>query len=168
MGIFAGSLVTDSISQRILQLRAPGLFAQVILWGTVGAGVGAAQFLVLRRVIKSAWWIPATTADWGLGLMLGALMQPRLHAPAGIGTGIALGVTQWLILRRHVSQAGWWILASTLSWTLAWAIEWNIVWPLLAGKGTIALAVFVVIIGLIGSGLTGAVFIKLWNSFHRE
>jgi hypothetical protein len=55
-----------------------------------------------------------------------------------------------------------------LSWTLAWAIEWNIVWPLLAGKGTIALAVFVVIIGLIGSGLTGAVFIKLWNSYRRE
>jgi hypothetical protein len=168
VGIYAGSLVTESISQPILQLGASGLFAQVILWGTVGAVVGAGQFLVLRRVIKSAWWIPATSADWSLGLVLGVLMQPVVRAQIDIGTGIALGVTQWLILRRHVSQAGWWILASTLSWTLTWAIAWNIVWPLLAGKGTIALAVFVVIIGLIGSGLTGAVFIKLWNSYRRE
>jgi len=170
VGVFAGKLASDLIKELVLQLGASDLFAEVILWGTAGAVVGAGQFLVLRRVIKSAWWIPATSADWGLGVMLGALMQPVIQAQAGIGAGIALGVTQWLILRRHVSKAGWWILASTLSWTLAWAIAWNIVGPLLESLSvsdeTIASALFVIISGLIGSGLTGVVLIKLWNSYR--
>ena len=36
---------------------------------------------------------------------------PDLLVPLG---GALAGILQWLILRRQVSQAGWWVLASTL------------------------------------------------------
>lgn len=47
---------------------------------------------------------------------------------AGVVTGTAIGVMQWLLLKRWVYKARWWILANTIAWTgevLLWAI---IVW----------------------------------------
>jgi uncharacterized membrane protein len=35
---------------------------------------------------------------------------------AFVGAGTVVGVLQWLVLRRWVSHAGWWILASSISW----------------------------------------------------
>ena len=38
----------------------------------------------------------------------------------GIGAiGASVGMMQWLVLRRQVSQSGWWILAGTASWLVA-------------------------------------------------
>lgn len=33
-------------------------------------------------------------------------------------TGFVVGVAQWLVLRRYLPYAGWWILASALGWFL--------------------------------------------------
>ena len=35
---------------------------------------------------------------------------------AGAVVGLGLGSAQWLVLRRHVRSAGWWILANSLGW----------------------------------------------------
>ncbi len=35
--------------------------------------------------------------------------------------GLALGVLQWLVLRPHVRNAGWWVLISVAGWALAFA-----------------------------------------------
>ena len=57
------------------------------------------------------WWVLATAA----GFSLGSLVEATLGRSSGImvvayvsagGTGAA--VLQWLVLRRHVSRAGWW------------------------------------------------------------
>ncbi len=37
--------------------------------------------------------------------------------------GFMAGVLHWLILRRHVSNAGWWMLVSALAWAVAWAVH---------------------------------------------
>jgi hypothetical protein len=32
--------------------------------------------------------------------------------------GLAIGLTQWLLLQRQLARAGWWIAANTLGWGL--------------------------------------------------
>ena len=32
--------------------------------------------------------------------------------------GVVAGLLQWLMRRRHVTRAGWWVLASTVGWAL--------------------------------------------------
>ena len=33
-----------------------------------------------------------------------------------LALGASLGVMQWLLLRKHFVQAGWWVLASIVAW----------------------------------------------------
>jgi len=37
--------------------------------------------------------------------------------------GAVLGMTQWLILRGRVQEAGWWVAISTAGWALASALS---------------------------------------------
>ena len=59
-------------------------------------------------------WIAATALGWLVGwLILGE-----------VGIGAALGLAQWLILRREVFdvKVGWWILLSAAAWFVGWEI----------------------------------------------
>jgi hypothetical protein len=87
------------------------------------------QWLILRHWFRPAgWWIPASGAGWFLGLMLlgwgiavadtqGESAFARIAVPAGfLLPGAVAGAVQWLVLRRGVSHAGWWVLASSIGW----------------------------------------------------
>ena len=37
-----------------------------------------------------------------------------------LGSGLLVGLCQWLVLRRHVARAGWWVPASGLSLIVGW------------------------------------------------
>jgi hypothetical protein len=83
--------------------------------------IGVLQWAVLRRYLRQAgWWILASALGWaaGWGIVIAI-------APLGIGLlaepllGAATGMLQWLVLRRQLRQAGWWIVVSTLGWTVA-------------------------------------------------
>jgi hypothetical protein len=43
-------------------------------------------------------------------------MKYMLAAMMGCVLGPVLGVPQWLVLRRHVRRAGWWVLANSIAW----------------------------------------------------
>jgi hypothetical protein len=71
----------------------------------VGSGVviGALQFpLVRSRLRRAAWWIPASTAGWALGVLAGALLvtstgldrsaNREAHTLAGAVAGVLVGV----------------------------------------------------------------------------
>ena len=86
------------------------------------------------------WWVLATTTGWGLSLLLGivawvpfyraysalfgvrnwahvsnvsyAFEQAANGAFLGILFGVTIGFFQWLVLRRHISRACWWIVAT--------------------------------------------------------
>lgn len=57
-------------------------------------------------------WVLATTLGWLVGWAL-------TGAPT---VGAVIGITQWLVLRPQVHQAGWWILASTTGWAMGTAV----------------------------------------------
>ena len=104
-----------------------------------GAIVGAAQAIVLRRRLPQLrTWVAATMAGavvaWTLGMLPGTLMslvgsdpsatpsemsdtlQVILAIPLGLLAGAILGFPQWLILKRYISLAGWWVVANALAW----------------------------------------------------
>jgi hypothetical protein len=85
-----------------------------------GVGAGVIQCFALYRRVPRAWqWILATAAGWMAGL---ALAIPLVPAGMGILTGALVGTTtgtaQWLLLRRRVHWAGWWIGVSVLAWAM--------------------------------------------------
>lgn len=106
--------------------------------------MGTAQWLVLRRYIqKLGWraWAVATALGagiaWTLWMIPSLLMnfgetssadagatEPDgfilygLAAALGLVLGSVLGIPQWLVLRRYVLRAGWWVGANSLAWAI--------------------------------------------------
>jgi hypothetical protein len=88
---------------------------------------GALQYGLLRHYLpRMGWWVFATVAGWLLGVLSIAL-------PGWLGwtdtplnnldliflvMGVAIGITQWLLLRRRLARAGWWIVANAVGWGL--------------------------------------------------
>ncbi len=123
--------------------------ALAVLAGTFieGIVVGTAQWLVLRQPLKSMrWraWVLATALGafmaWTLGMrpstfmftgadtggaapaQMSDLMVYTLAAVMGFVLGPILGVPQWLVLRRYVLKAGWWVLANALAWMVGMVV----------------------------------------------
>lgn len=78
-------------------------------------------------------WILVSTIGWTLGAISGELVtQTKLGAPVIQGVifgglvGTGIGTLQWLALRRHVTRAWWWILATVLGWAVSWPMVDNI------------------------------------------
>lgn len=86
--------------------------------------VGILHWLILRRYLPGSFqWVPMNMAAAALGALLVWLMgllDPDLGFVVGVGLyGTVAGGLQWLVLRRHIARAGWWILASTIGWLVA-------------------------------------------------
>jgi hypothetical protein len=142
IGLVVGVVATRFSSAFPGWIILPG----VLLLGTLeGVLVGTCQWLALRRVLprlRASTWILATAAGallaWILGMLPSTLMdmtaassapqqppaepseavQMLLAAALGLVAGPILAGAQWLVLRLHVSRAGWWILANSLAWGL--------------------------------------------------
>ena len=86
----------------------------------IGAVIGIAQWLVLRRLVSRAgWWILASTVGWAVGAAVVTLVfPPQPGVLAGAVLGAMTGLAQWFVLRRWVRQAGWWVLISALGWAI--------------------------------------------------
>ncbi len=132
-----------------------------------GGLLGCLQWLVLRgRMVRAAWWIPAGVIGWPLGLAASYLVQwvlrklPGIPYPGIAGysavVGAALGWVQWLVLRREVRGAAWWIAANALAWALGFAVGFDLargrnIPTMLAGS----------VSGAIGGAITGAAMLWL-------
>ena len=92
-------------------------FASWLGIASLGAAIGAGQWLVLRRRIPGVeWWIPATLGGWLVGFA--ALeAKPSFHEEDfGLVRvsvmAASVGIAQWLVLRRSTQGAGWWAVAT--------------------------------------------------------
>jgi hypothetical protein len=86
----------------------------------MGATGGYFQWVVLRERIAGAGLWPVASA-LGLGLAISTLAIANIsenYAMAGLLfasiIAVVSGIPQWLILRRKVLRAGWWLLANLL------------------------------------------------------
>ena len=84
------------------------------------------QWLVLRNRLPGAgWWIPASAVGKFLSFYPIIMAIARFTYPSPNASpfaavtlmflaGAVAGGMEWLVLRRRVSQAGWWVLARSI------------------------------------------------------
>ena len=86
---------------------------------------GLQYALLCRFLPKIGWWILATGLGWALlvaSFYLAAQILDRnsltlpTNASVFVLVGTSIGLIQWILLRRRLPQAAWWILASALGW----------------------------------------------------
>jgi hypothetical protein len=111
-----------------LQMRLVSLMP--LLAGVV---IGTLQWMLLRRRLPLGWsWVAVSAASMGapaLGMLVPAVMMyavqlwfVTLTTPFGFAfIGAWMGLAQWLVLRRHVAFALFWVPASALAWS-----GWNL------------------------------------------
>lgn len=146
--LLIGVLVFGGLESR---LGAIAVAVLAVLLGAFCEGniVGSLQWLVLRRPIPALpWrqWAIATVAGagvaWALGMIPSVIMSLALDqsspsgqgfamsegmvlllaAGMGMALGLILGAAQWVVLRRHVPHAGWWVLANAGAWAVGMAL----------------------------------------------
>jgi len=90
-----------------------------LLFGvSIGVAVGSTQWVLLRRRIDyPQWWILLTTIGWVMGSVTAFLTMPEPFLGIGYAP-VAVGTMQWLVLRRSVSRAAWWILIVSIAGAL--------------------------------------------------
>lgn len=124
MGLtFLGTAVGWAAAWRI-SFAVPGMLSIIALGGVMGLVLGLFQWPVLYGVLRAAWWwIVASVLGWAVGFPLGVFAAQQLGlVEAGFGvvtgtvTGACVGLAQWLVLRRQVTQAGWWLPATIFAW----------------------------------------------------
>lgn len=77
------------------------------------------QCLVLFHRIPQVWrWALFTAIAWigGSVLLLTIVPSDLQFLLTGLTVGLCTGLAQWLILRREVRWAGWWIAINALAW----------------------------------------------------
>jgi hypothetical protein len=105
-----------------------------------GTILGFFQWAALRRHIsKAAAWIPLTAAGSALGAALfyslydlfsSLVLSESIDSLLWLGLvdslclGLTLGITQWLILRRWVEDALFWVLTMLVVLPAAWLVRW--------------------------------------------
>ena len=136
--------------------------------GTVmGATGGYFQWVVLReRIAGAGLWGLASALGLGLTMgILGAVNAGENNAIAevliGSVFGVVTGILQWLILRRKVARAGWWLLASLLG-SLIGLIAVPVAAALgEAGNWDLAVMTFGLVFGAANGAITGAALVWL-------
>jgi hypothetical protein len=141
LAMVIGVGVAQVVEQLVGVAQVAAMIGAVIAVGSVeGAAVGLAQWLVLRTRLPSITrraWLWATVAGaivaWGVGMAVGSMAGDQLETVAsgspvvpavviGLAAGTILSLFQWLVLRRVVTGAGWWVPAHAVAWTLGMAV----------------------------------------------
>jgi hypothetical protein len=116
-----------------------------------GAGIGAAQWVLLRRRNVAVDWIIATSVGLGAGLAIGGeLVSYRTDITSlvvmGAVSGLAVGAAQGATLRDAKRMLGWSAANAALfalGWTVTTAggIDVSQQWPVFGAYGCFTLAV---------------------------
>ena len=113
VGMAAGVIAAGGLQWLVLRRQVAGM-----AWWIVASVVGAALVGILAAVLG---WVAGVVGRLVGGAAWGANWGPDWSADPGGDVGFVvavavggtvLGVLHWLVLRRQVARAGWWVLAS--------------------------------------------------------
>lgn len=106
----------------------------------------------LDRSSRTLWfhWALASALGWagGTGLLLLLLdMGSRERSAVGLAAcGLVVGLVQWVVLRRQIPRAGWWVVSSALGIAAAALLTYG----LLRAAAYVSSALLEVQLGLLG------------------
>ena len=162
LGLLLGIVISMTVIIAISKMANfhEDTIANIILLPSIGFSVGIFQWLALRRLVSWAkMWIWVTAAGWMIGFPLAFSLYNWLTSIFGIVftdtwekaiqvtlIAISIGVIQWLLLRRHISRSGWWILANVIGWNAA---------SLLVGAGAMVSVMESIPMGISVGAVTG-------------
>ena len=170
IGYIFGAVLGVSVAERLFD-RSPFHIVMGLAFGTVmGATGGYFQWFVLReRIAGAGLWTLASALGFGLAM---AIDTGDNYAMTGVllGSifGVVGGILQWLILRRKVARAGWWLLANLLG-SLAGAIGILIAVPIgEAGNWGLAIITFGLVFGAGNGAITGGALVWLLRQSYTR
>lgn len=84
-----------------------------------GVVIAVFQWSVLYKRIDKAWrWAIFSSLAWIVGYILYVIFfSANMRFLLGPLLGGAVGIAQWILLRKEVNWAGWWIIISIMAWT---------------------------------------------------
>ena len=101
----------------------------------------------------------STLAAFAVGDALGLVGDDNAGDLVGI---FLIGITQWIILRRQVSRAGWWVLTIPVGWAVGLVVLGVIKEAVgLTVDLTVGLTVTFAVGGAVIGAITGAVLVRL-------
>jgi len=123
--------------------------------------VGTSAWAIVYLVIRTLFWPLAAGINFPMGFLAGGAIRGALDGAVG---GLMAGLTQWVILRKWVVQAGWWVLASLIGVTAGWLVFW-LVFVSFAEAIGFGLATLVGggIGGLVVGAISGIVLYQIWR-----
>lgn len=125
------AMIGDFVYVNGVQHITEDYLAMYVFVPMVSLLTGALQYVLLRPYLgHMGWWVLATVAGWHLGILLIAVpgWLGWVGAPLNnlklifLLMGLSIGAVQWLVLRRRLARAAWWIAANVLGWALLAAI----------------------------------------------
>jgi hypothetical protein len=105
-----------------------GVMPALLGGALTGAGIGVAQWFLLRRILGMGLeWIAATSIGLAVGLPIGALTvdyETSISQLAIMGaiSGATVGLAQGLLLRDKFSLWPVWVVTMPALWALGWVV----------------------------------------------
>ena len=186
-----GALVIPRLDQLAGVTAVLLSFAVAVASGAIEATViGLAQWYAMRpwfrAITRRAWWL-ATLAGALVAYVLGylpstlmslgeesgaeAMAEPPqavvllLAAGLGLVGGAVLSAAQWLVLRKHVAHAGWWLPANMAAWAVGMPlIFWGIDAAMLLPSpvwGVLLFAAVLLVMGALVGAIHGLALVRL-------
>ena len=132
------------------------------------------QWLLLRRKVAGvSWWAVISSVGLAAGTFLGMLPMnmagadgPQAVPLFALGfavMGAVPGTLQWLLLRRGVSRAGWWVLASSVG-----MVGCGMTFMRLTRGGDVHVAVGGAVGGAVYGAVTGVMLNWLLQAYQRD
>ncbi len=117
-------------------------------------------------------WVLASVVGFFLGLIVGWVAVYEVASPYGFMTfaaapGAGVGIMQWLVVRRHVSGARWWALATMLGLGVTAVVGTAVlpgVYNLMSMPGPTAQRGWIIIMA-VGGAMTG---VMQWSILRRQ
>ncbi len=144
-----------------------------LFWGWMlgGLGAGVLQYLLLRnRLAQAEWWPVVTLVGLAIGSGVSFVISQVVIQEVGLtaafisigaSVGIGVGIAQWIKLRLHLHQAGWWILTSTAGYSLGVLAAVNAPVSIPVGRAIIFGPEFGGLIGSVSGIITGLTLLWL-------
>lgn len=176
---FALGAAAHGNAGKVLTAATPAVVAVAVavgLYPLIATLPGVLHWLILRRWFpRAGWWVPASgagsllgylAAGWGLAVAdtHGETTFARVAVPASMAVaGAAVGALQWVVLRRWVARAGWWVLAGSVSWAAA-----EYAYLELTRAGQVRLVPGAALSGALSGALTGLALVGLMRGGDRR